>query len=94
MDPINVDAANFFRALIERLGGPHRASYLCNVSRQSIHNWCLRGRVHEARGAIGLHRACVDAGVKLTLEQLVGLEALPSISKLRKPREPKSTAAA
>ena len=60
---------------IDAVGGPTKASHLCDVSVNTVYRWKELGFISDGKQAVLLARAAKDAGMRgLAIEDLVGLE--------------------
>ena len=58
---------------IRAVGGPSKASHLCDVSVNTVYRWKELGFISSGKQAVLLAQAAKRAGVKLGVEDLVGL---------------------
>lgn len=67
---------------ISALGGsPEDVATTCRVSRQTVYNWLLAGRVKQLRHGILLADAMEQAGHPTTLRTLAGMPAKQATTK-------------
>lgn len=67
---------------IAALGGsPEDVAFLCKVSRQTVYNWLVAGRVRQLRHGILLADAMEQAGHPISLRALAGMPPARSTTK-------------
>jgi hypothetical protein len=68
-------ARNVVWRAVEAVGGPTRASHICQVSAAAIYKWRLKGYIQHGPAASKLAAAARKAGYQITTDDLVARAA-------------------